>query len=241
MIYLIDDNQDDQRRFIYNIKFVDDDTFEDLLISREKIENSKIEDTSNLEFLKDAKCILLHDTTEDYDSEKKEYLKSKTNVTKIIEKISDYGEKIPLVRFSNRFTNEKADFPNKNYIRKITKDKFYQRLYDFITEYKNTGKIEIRIIAEGKNFISNEMKEYRNKLLNPIALNKESELMKITETHIKDKKAFEKFFSIAFSELKIQSVYDDLEDNPITICEFRNKINKIIKSINNYGKNIYNW
>ena len=89
MIYLIDDNQNNQRFNNYNITFIEDGVFNGYLKSMEKIEVWKnFSDTSHLDFLKTADCILLHNTTEDYDTEQGFMSGSKTNVLKIKEFIS---------------------------------------------------------------------------------------------------------------------------------------------------------
>ena len=67
MIYLIDDNQSNQRLNNYNLTFVEDGVFNGYLESIEELEVGKsFSDTSHLDFLKTADCILLHSTTEDF-------------------------------------------------------------------------------------------------------------------------------------------------------------------------------
>ena len=54
---------------------------------------------------------------------------------------------------------------------------------------------------------------------------------------------FKELISVSNPELGIS--YDDLlerlEDNPILFSSFRNNINQIVNSFNQYGKNIYIW
>ena len=154
MIYLIDDNQNNQRLNNYNITFVDDGVFDGYLSSIEKIEiGNSLSDVSHLEFLKTADCILLHSTTEDYERDKGFIPGSRINALNIVESISKDGEIIPLVLFSNSMVEVKFDFENNpNFIGSIKKNLFYERLFDFIEHYKVTGHVELRIIAWGKNF-----------------------------------------------------------------------------------------
>lgn len=243
MIYLIDDNQNNQRQNQYGIDFVENGTFWDVLTSIERIEkHEKAGDISHLEFLIDAKCILLHTTTEDWD-EKKGFLSSSiTNATKIKEIIACEGEKIPLVLFSNKM-NEIADYNreiNPDFIREIKKNILYERLYDFVEYYKNTGNIELRILAYGKKFQAQEIKQLSQILLDTIALKNDMEKFVITIISGKQQ-VFKNFLELSFPNDDWMIFLNDLEDNPVTISEFRNKINLITESFFKYGKNIYPW
>ena len=101
MIYLIDDNQNRHRENI-GINFVNDEIYADILTTLEKIEKRSLSDLSHLNFLKDADCILLHYSTEDYNFDNESFISgSRTNVVKIVESIAEEGDKIPLVLFSN--------------------------------------------------------------------------------------------------------------------------------------------
>ena len=168
MIYLIDDNHNNQRQNQYKIDFVENETFQGILTSVERIEKrERADDISHLEFLKDAKCILLHVSTADWDENEGFLEESTTNVEKIKTIISDYGCYVPLVLFSNKM-NETADYnPQKepDFIREIKKNIFYKNLYDFVENYKNTGKIELRILAWGKNFKAIEVSRLADELL----------------------------------------------------------------------------
>ena len=236
MIYLIDDNQNNQRTKSYNINFIEENIFNGTLSSIEKIE--KRDGLKHLDFLKDTDCILLHSTTEDYDKEKGFLPGSKTNVTKIIEDIAQHGKKIPLVLFS--LQEGAVDIVKPNFIKTIKKNVFYENLYDFLSNYKETGKIELKILLWGKNFVANEVSEYANKIIKTIGTEKRIEYLKIT--HLSSTlDTFKAFIDIASTDLTYNEILIDIEDNPITIREFINKINQIAESFYKYGKNIYSW
>jgi hypothetical protein len=240
MIYLIDDNQSNQRQKQYCIDFVENGTFCDVLISIEQIE--KCDGVLHLEFLKDAKCILLHSTIEDWDANKGFLKGSITNATKITEMIACDGDKIPLVLFSNKMS-EIADYDYQkfpNFIRELKKNKFYERLYDFVVHYRNTDEIELRILALGKNFKAEEAAHLANELLRAVASLKDEDEFLIT--HISCKlQIFKEFIEMSLPNVNFQNILCDLEDNPINISEFQDRVNLITESFFKYGKNIHNW
>jgi hypothetical protein len=241
MIYLIDDNKNNQRERLGK-SFVDEDFFKGYLTSIEKLEKqARADDVSHLAFLKGAKCILLHATTEDYDKEKESFLEgSRINAINIKELISQEGDLIPLVVFSNGM-DELVYSPDKtpNYISAINKNIFYERLWDFVEHYKNSGEIELRILAWGKNFRAKEVSKLATDLLDFLAFTNGNEILKIAYSS-EDQLIFKAFFEQSFPN-NWQDILNDLENNPITISEFRNKINVITESFLKYGKNICTW
>lgn len=242
MIYLIDDNQGNQRLSQYNISFVEEDTFKGYLTSIEKIEKrEQASDSSHLEFLKDAKCILLHSTTEDWDADKGFLKGSRTNAIKIKESIAEEGDKIPLVLFSNSMGEPVYSYENNpNYIREIKKNLLYERLYDFVENYKNTGLIELRILAWGKHFQAKEASKLAAILLETVAFLNGTDKFEITS--ISDRQeVFKAFIEMSLPNANSLDIMRELEDNPINISEFRNKVNLISESFLKYGKNIYPW
>jgi hypothetical protein len=242
MIYLIDDNQNNQRFNNYNITFVENGDFEGYLKSIEKLNIGKsFSDTSHLDFLQTAECILLHTSAEDYDNNKGYLSGSKTNVLKIKELISQEGEQIPLVLFSNGTTETEFDFNNNsNYISAINKNLFYEHLWDFLDYYKNTKKIELRILAFGKNFTYKEISKLANEIFNGIDVKDNSEYLELSDLS-KITNSFKPFIELSFPKNDINEIFNDIEDNPITIRNFKKIINKTTESYIKYGRNIYFW
>ncbi|GHT20782.1 hypothetical protein AGMMS4957_08590 [Bacteroidia bacterium] len=247
MIYLIDDNNDNQRVRLYNITYIDteiekDKIFKDCLTSIKTLAKREKDDLSHLEcFKKDAECILVHLTTEDFDEEKGIFVKGSTdNVTKIIDDIAQEGREIPLVLFSNSM-GEPIYYPkeNPNYIKSIKKNLFYARLRDFMEYYKNSGDkktIDLRILAWGKNYQAKEASMYANIFMESIIFENGNDLLKITNLSV-----FESFLKLSFPNAneQVKAIVDDLEN--ITVSTFRNKINLITESFWKYGKNIHSW
>lgn len=241
MIYLIDDNQNNVRVSEYKISYIENNYFANHLTSISKLElRNDIDDISHLKFLKSADCILLHSTIEDVDEAGKFIPGSITNSIKIKELISDYGNKIPLVLFSNSLS-EKAAYNFKetpNFIRAIKKNIFYNRLYDFLEKYQNENIIELRIIAYGYNFHAYAITEFANEILAPIAFIDDD---KLKIEHIPNILAFQGFFELAFNQRNWKEFLFDLEDHPMLIEDFRKRIYSITNSFIKYGRNIYNW
>ena len=244
MIYLIDDNQNNQRNKL-GISFVEEGIFKGYMTYIEKLEKRELaDDISHLDFLKNARCILLHSTTEDWDNEKGFLKKSTSNATKIKEKVADFGDNIPLVLFSHREAQTADSIyqpeKNPNFINLINKNDFYKNLWDFVEFYKKTDKIELRILVWGKNFKAKEISGLANELLGIIA--SFNGMGKLLITDISEKlQVFKTFVELSLPEADYVSILNDLEDNPISITEFRNKINLITESFVKHGKNIYNW
>jgi hypothetical protein len=242
MIYLVDDNQHNQREKHYNINFLEDIDNRRYITSIEKIERpSSLSDISHIKHLENASCILLHTTTEDYDKEKGFLSGSTTNSTLIKEVICQEGDKIPLVLFSNSMGEAVFDFDeNPNYISSIKKNLFYERLFDFLEYYKSTGKIEMRIIAWGKNFISKEISNLAFKILSSIEQKAKNETLYISDlSNVLN--FFGLFIEKALPQMNINEILIALEDNPIKIQDFKRKVNQITESYSKYGKNIYSW
>jgi len=242
MIYLIDDNQNNQRLNNYNLTFVEDGVFEHFLTPIEKIEKrNSTGDTSHLEFLKNADCILLHSTTEDFDIENGFLSGSITNVIKIKEIISQEGEKIPLVLFSNSMGEADFSFEhNPNYIRSIKKNLFYERFFDFMEHYKNYGKIELRMIAWGKNFEAKEVSKFAIEILRALELKKSSDNLTLIDLS-QVLGSFKSFIELTQPGKDLNNLLNEIEDDPLKIYDFKRRINLITESYTKYGKNIHPW
>lgn len=241
MIYLIDDNQNDLRARI-GADFVDEGVFDGYLTAIDKLEKKAMAvDTSHLEFLKSADCILLHASTEDWSAEKGFLSGSLTNVRKIREDVADFGDSVPLVLFSNGMENTVFHQEiSPNYVQELNKTLFYSRLFDFMEHYKNENKVELRILTWGKNFLANEIGELAKNLLAKIAFNDDSEVfeMRFIEG---EEDSFDKFIRVSYPDETINNVMDSIISNSFTVSQFREKINSISESFFKYGKNIYPW
>jgi hypothetical protein len=242
MIYLIDDNQHNQRQTNYNITYIEDGVFDGFLTSLEKINPSdSLSEVKYLDFLKTADCILLHSTTEDYQIDKGFIPGSRTNSIKIKEVISQEGDIIPLVLFSNSMGN--PDFDNQEeirYIRGIKKNIFYERLYDFLKNYQVTGKVDLKILALGKNYVSQETIRFGTEVLTALQGKGNTDFLQLSDI-MPVKNSLKNFIEIALSHSDFEKIISSLDGQNIQVQDFKKKINLITESYIKYGKNIYPW
>jgi hypothetical protein len=242
MIYLIDDNQNNLRQKNYNLTFIEEGVFSGYLTSIEKLEKGKsFTDISHLEFLRSANCILLHSTTEDFDLDKGFISGSNNNVIKIKELISQEGEIIPLVLFSNSMGDPQIDNDsNPKYIRQIKKNLFYERLYDFLNHYKLTGEINLKIISLGKNYLVTEVSKFIRDILELIDKKDNKEIVSISDlsSRFHEIEALQK---LVWQEATFDQIIEEIKNCQIDVSELRNKLNKVKSSYLKYGKNIYPW
>lgn len=231
MIYLIDDNQANQQIEKFGIHYIENNDFSEILITIEKIEKN-----TDLSFLKTATCILLHATTEDVINDN--FVSgSISNTTKIIKEISDNGDLVPLVLFSEQMS-EVATMPNKHFIRAIKKSAFYSNLFDFLSFYKEIRELELKILANGRNFKSIEISEYVRILTENLIFREQQELIKLKDINLK---IFKALIDISSIPISFDILIENLEDNPISINKFTENLTYINQSFTNYGKNIYGW
>ena len=242
MIYLIDDNQNNQRQINYNITYIEDGVFKGYLTSLEKINPSEsYSDVKHLDFLNNADCILLHSSTEDFQINKGFIPGSRSNSIKIKEVISQEGDLIPLVLFSNSMGN--PDFDNLEeirYIRGIKKNLFYERLYDFLQNYQISGKVELKILALGKNYISQETIRFGAEVLTGLQCKGNTDFLQLSDIW-PVRNSFKNFIENALSPSEFEKIISSISSQNIQIQDFKKKINLITESYIKYGKNIHNW
>jgi hypothetical protein len=243
MIYLIDDNQSNLRQKNYNITYIEEGVFNDILVSIDKLRYiANPYDVTHLDILKNAACILLHVNTEDYSDEFGYLPGSKSNVIKIKEIISDEGDNVPLVLFSNEMGEAHYEPELKpNVIQSIKKNILYNNLYDFLESYKKNGIIKFQILAWGKNYESYKLTKLAQRLKSIFRDKKETEILEIRHLLLVYED-FKEFITVSYcGELDVSEILIQIEDYPKSIGEFINKIDNIVNSYLKYGKNIYPW
>lgn len=231
-IYLIDDNKFNQRE-IYGASFVDNKEYDDCLVHIEKLNGN-----SDLSFLEDTACVLMHNSLDDYINNR--YYESSHKAEDRIEAfVQDHD--IPYALFSDGHSDAaelREETPNIIY--QINKKVFYSHLRYFLDNFRKTGEVDMRILAFGNDFRKKEIKELAQKILAGIRAASDKDTLSI---EMIDKNALKRFIEIAnpkvridFNELMVQ-----IEDKNVTICHFRKNINNIIISVIKYGKNINTW
>ena len=231
-ILLVDDNSKNQRE-VYDAAFVDEEEYSDCLTHIEQI-NSE----SNLSFLDDVSCVMIHDSLEDYVNGefKSDSHKAKDRIEDIIQ-----SKNLPYVLFSDGHSmtaDWREDMPN--IVFSIKKSEFYRHLKPFLDYYRETGKLDMRLIAYGKDFLKQLMSMWCQAFITKLADTPDEEVI---DTSKVDKRSLR--LIIENSQPKIGVTFDDvmcdIEDGNITAGRLRKNINNILSSIKKYGKNISSW
>ncbi|MDE6078039.1 MAG: hypothetical protein K2G29_09930 [Muribaculaceae bacterium] len=236
-IILIDDNSKGQR-LIYGAPYVDEGKYADVLQHYEKMNKN-----SDLSFLCDARCVLIHDSLEDWlDGKFDQY----SHIAKdcIIEFVEDHD--IPYVCFSDGHQSTgKYDEAQKN-ILQLKKSDFYHRLEYFLERYISESEIQLNILAYGPNYLKDLMTVSIRGLLkklqtkHPADYLSSSDVMPSTsdEPHFLEEIVVRSQPAIGIS---YADLLDLIDDENITVRDFRRQLNNILTSIVNNGKNTYSW
>jgi hypothetical protein len=234
-LFLIDDNKTNQRE-AYGASYVDEGLFNDVLIHIEQLNAH-----SDLSFLNNAACVMIHDSLEDYiDGDFDE--ESHKARTLIEEKIQDNNT--PYIIFSDghdKIATWREDAPNVVY--SIKKSEFYLHLSDFIQSYIDSGKLDMRIIAYGKDFIKKQMSDWHQKVFSAISELGDNDFVGIHLFGATERNALRQI--IEKSQPKIGVSFNDvmcgIEDEEVSAGRLRLNLNNIINSVKKYGKNICSW
>ena len=233
-IYLIDDNIDGNRSK-YGGAFVDEGKYNDVLCAI-----NKLSENDDLSFVvNDSVCVLMHKTFNDFYNGS--YHDDSQKVAAKINDMPEMGISIPFVTFSDGDSSNIGTYedntPNRVY--NLNKRAFYNRLDSFISYYITTSKIDLRILAYGKDFKKVLVEKAATVLFSRIQEFKEDEMVP-TIVHCHEMRQI-----VDLSQPKIGKSYEDiineLQLNPITIREFKNRINNILDNFQDYGQNYYIW
>ena len=235
-ILLIDDNSRMQRQS-YGASFVDDEIFESILDHIERV-NKNFE----LSILDDYRCVMLHDSLEDFINDS---FDEKSHIARdlIIEYLDDH--QIPYVLFSDGHESTGVYDHNYNLV-SLKKSDFYNRLRYFLEYYINETILQFHILAYGNNFRKALVTSYIKALFQKFDTKNPND--RITIQDLMPSNSGEEHFLeeiINISQPKLGMDYNDMldyiEDNEISVRDFKLKINNILGSISKYGKNTYTW
>lgn len=233
-IYLIDDNLDGNREK-YGATFVEEGKYSDVFLSIEKISVA-----DDLEFVNHAACILIHGTLSDYFDGY--YHEDSQKVVQKIRGVNGIGESIPFVVFSDGFTSERGEYSMSapHVIYRLNKRAFYSRLEPFVVNYQRTGTIELSILAYGENYVKDIVEDSVNAVFLRLQDYNNDDTLNVTKIACSAMQQI-----IEMSQPKIGFSYIDLinhlQDTPVTVGAFKNKLNNILDSFHDYGKNYYIW
>lgn len=241
MIYLIDDNAGNQRE-IYGAGFIDEGVFADYITHIERL--GKDFDPSLV--LKDTDVILMHDTLQDFIDGK--FVEgSQSAKTKIEDFVK--AKNIPLVNFSDGHDGP-GEFDTDGNINNLKKSLFYSRLYDFLEDLRSSGIPQIKILAYGKNYrkilLEREIKNLYVKLSGKTTdetLSLGDIIPTSRDESVKEPNYLKHIVEMSQPALGMtyENILDYIEDEEITVGDFKHKLDSIFKSVSKYGKNTYTW
>lgn len=233
-ILLLDDNLYDYRKSC-GADFVDAGIFDDVMKSIDKI----CLDDDISKYLNNAQCILMHSSLSDYINGS--FQKDSHEVRDyVLEDYSDFGKNVPIVLFSDG-DSEVAEYEEPNFIRKIRKRTFYERLENFLIDFRENHTINLSLLAFGKDFAKIEVRRCALVLFEKL-----SGFSGELDNDMIDIICGDELDSIVnFSNPEMGLSYDDLlnqlEDAPIPVDTFKSALQRIVKSFNQYGRNVYPW
>ncbi len=226
MIYLFDDNENQQMSKNYRIDYIEELKKHSDFITHIDSCNKII----NIEYvLNSAELVCIHDSFPTSDD--------KARIVAIALK-----NNIPLVIFSGAadFTITKFDDKSKNYIKTIKKDKFYYYLIQLINEYRNKSEINLNILAWGSNYEKVRINIINDRLgKNLFQKMNEYNYMSFFESGSQNYKDLCEIFSFTCEKENFESDFFDFEEKLElkTIKEVYKIINDLLKqAIKNHGK-----
>ena len=233
-IFLIDDNQDGKRSK-YGSAFVDEGRYADLLCPI-----TRISVADDLSFISDAACVLLHETLNDYYDGR--FHDDSQKVAAQIEQFPGLGDNIPFVKFSDNYTSDLGDYDSNtpNELFRLSKRAFYNRLESFVVHYRDTGKIDLRILAYGEDFVKILLEKAATTVFGLLHDIDDKDILDAPTIACPEMKQIVELSQPALGKNYIE-IINDLQMHEISVGEFKNRINNILDNFQDYGKNYYSW
>ena len=218
-IILIDDNKSNQRE-IYGATFVDNGEFEDCLIHKEELNEN-----SDFSFLDDAACVLLHDSLADY-VDGKFVSGSRMAKESITDKIK--ADKIPYVVFSDGHSVI-GDWSqtNPNVVRSIKKSEFYRNLKEFLEAYRESGTIDLRLIAYGNEFEKRELIYLLQQIFDELHNSNDKETLTLSSTNTDLLEHFFGKIKHVLNNITFEKLCDSINAGKLTVGKFKAYINSL--------------
>lgn len=233
-IILIDDNAQNQR-IAYGASFVDDEVYSDILCHIERLNES-----DDLSFLKDAECVLIHDTLEDFiDGQfKKDSHYAKDMISELLE---DNG--IPHVYFSDGHESRGTFDDSGINLVQIKKSDFYCRLQSFLEYYRSENKPEFKILAYGNNYLKELLIPLIKTLNSKLASKRPMEKLTFYDLQKDDLDCLAEIVELSQPALgkDYENIISLIEDEELSVAEFRSHLRDISESTSRNGKNTYTW
>jgi len=174
----------------------------------------KLSPDNDISFLENASCILLHKSLEDFYNGK--FHDDSHKVAMLIRNLPQVGNSIPLALFS------------------------YGRLESFVLRFQKEHEVELRLLAYGQNYIGHLANRAATTLFVHLQDLQNCDNLPASRVHCEEMAQL-----VSLSQPSLGKTYKeiilDLTMNPITVGEFKNRVNNILESIQDYGKNIFTW
>ncbi len=229
-IYLIDDDQDEQRSKYYQAGHVVDGRYADTLVNIQRILPKEQE--ALLKKLQTAAAVLIHKTFPDFNDSG--HARSQTNFSQYL--ITELERKIPLCVFTYSMQHFIFDAAkNPNYVPQLNKRLFYAHLEDFIKHYEKERVIDFRVLVQGKHFKAQAAKPYYTTIYQKLIQQPPHILFDPLTVY----DALENFYAQTSSTKNFEDFVFDLTDHPISTASFLTLLNKMYNSLLRYGKNIH--
>lgn len=218
-IILIDDNKSNQRE-IYGATFVDNGEFEDCLIHKEELNEN-----SDFSFLDDAACVLLHDSLTDYVDGK---FVSGSRMAKecVTDKIK--ADKIPYVVFSDGHSVI-GDWSqtNPNVVRSIKKSEFYRNLKGFLEAFRESGTIDLRLVAYGNEFEKRGLIYLLQQIFDELQNSNDKETLTLSSTNTDLLEQFFGKINHVSNNITFERLCDSINAGKLTVGKFKAYINSL--------------
>lgn len=181
-----------------------------------------------LERMADACCVLMHSSFTD-----------KAFVKAIKKDLCGYGDTVPLVLFSDGNPQE-IEFDGDRLIVSIRKDRVYSNLASFLQRFRADGTPDLKVLAYGEHYAREKAVSFAGAVLSTMMFQPGEEPVD------PDKVAgpsLEGFVEVASPGIGVgyAELLGGLATSPMTAADFRARMNRILDSFNQYGKNIYHW
>ena len=217
MIYLIDDTPLEMTG-----QYIDLDEYRDVI---ERIGEGSPED---IERMRDAGCVLMHSSFPN------------TAFVKALKKdLCGFGDDVPLALFSNG-NAEAVEFDGDRFIVSIRKDRMYSNLAVFLQAFRRGQAPDLKLLAYGEHYSREKASVLAGRILSTLMFQPGEEPVILERLPLE---TLEEFVAISSPGIgtDCKGLLDGLRDVPMPAAEFRSRINRILDSFNQYGKNIYHW
>ena len=225
MIYLFDDS------VVQGINPLD---FTDCLCL---VKTLSIEQMERMEAaIANADCIMVHKSFRDEGGHT-------ANVReRLTEDISEFGDTIPLVLFSDGDMAGRPEVENDRFVSAIKKSEFYLRLPAFLEHYRSTNKIEMALLVTGKSLDVVSAISLGKAILDNVTL-RFMEDQEMVPSAVLSLPEFGRLLNVANPEAQISfdAIASQIKEGRISMAQLRSNIRNTITDFTVYGRNLHRW